>query len=86
MGKMILVVNSNVYETSQKIVDNTLKTVLDACKEKKLNMIYALKKKNKIEMTRLKYKSAKEMETDVKKFTKQGLKVYRAKFGVDVVE
>ena len=80
--KRIMVVNENVYEVTQKIINNTLKMVLEDCKKNKVNMIYALRKDNKFEMTKFKFDNSKEMDKQVKKYQDEGFKVYRASFGV----
>lgn len=80
MGK-IMVVNGNVYEVSDKVINNTLNLVREACKKRKLHMIYSLQKANKYDMVQLKYPTVEEMEIEAKKFQEQGFKVHRASFG-----
>ena len=77
----IMAVNGNVYEVTDKVINNMMNLVKDACKKRKLHMIYSLQKANKYDMVQLKYPTAEEMETEVKKFREQGFKVHRASFG-----
>jgi len=78
----ILSVNGHSYQASEKIVENTLSIVVGACKQRKSNMIYAIQKKNHVDMVQLKYDTKESMEIEVQKYRKDGFKVFRCSFGV----